>query len=117
MVGEDAPEDRVRDCRRAYIVRRRVRVRQAGEGGCGHGKSLLPEGESCAPLAKAGRPAQRSSLWTRKIFFHNCPQLLPFSCARPRCAGASMFCFSAPPPCDGLSTPALPNKSLAAPIT
>src|SRR3546814_6532237 len=61
MVGEDAPEDRVRDCRRAYIVRRRVRVRQAGEGGCGHGKSLLPEGESCAPLAKAGRPAQRRS--------------------------------------------------------
>src|SRR3546814_16941940 len=41
MVGEDASKNRVRNCRRAYIVRRRIGVRQVGEGGSGHAKTPL----------------------------------------------------------------------------
>src|SRR3546814_8411567 len=35
MVGEDASEKRVRNRRRPYIVRRRIGMRQMGEGGSG----------------------------------------------------------------------------------
>ena len=53
MIGEDAPELWIRDRRRAYIVRRRIGVRKAGEGGSKHGKNpCYSEGDSGV---KAGR--------------------------------------------------------------
>src|SRR3546814_16060997 len=56
MVGEDAPESRVRNRRRAYIVRRRIGVRQVGEGGSGHAKTPLlcwfQERASCQRAAR-----------------------------------------------------------------
>ncbi len=59
MIGEDAPENRVGDRRRAYLVRDLVRVRKAGEGGKGHAETYSVRGESRAPLAKARPFAQR----------------------------------------------------------
>src|SRR3546814_8100535 len=56
MVGEDASKNRVRNCRRAYIVRRRIGVRQVGEGGSGHAKTPLlcwfQERASCQRAAR-----------------------------------------------------------------
>src|SRR3546814_3846308 len=56
MVGEDAPESRVRNRRRAYIARRRIGVRQVGEGGSGHAKTPLlcwfQERASCQRAAR-----------------------------------------------------------------
>src|SRR3546814_14655437 len=56
MVGEDASKNRVRNCRRAYIVRRRIGMRQVGEGGSRHARTPLlcwfQERASCQRAAR-----------------------------------------------------------------
>src|SRR3546814_7261710 len=44
MVGEDALERWVRGRRRAYVVGRRIGMRQTGESGSGHGRDLAVGG-------------------------------------------------------------------------
>src|SRR3546814_11482079 len=63
MVGEDASEKRVRNRRRPYIVRRRIGMRQLGEGGSRHaGTPLLCWFRERASCQRAARRATVATL-------------------------------------------------------